>query len=178
MSKKTFVITVPHATCIDTPHHRIMHTCDYIASAVANDLANNLMCGKSKVFYGDINRSVVDLNRRESRNTEFRKIVRKHFKDEVIVVDIHSYPPYSFNYGDYDIALISSNEKIKKTLKSELERNGYKVGTFEPSNIDDILTEASEHGITDSVLIEVNEKYKGDTNKIAKILAKSLCEVI
>jgi hypothetical protein len=84
------LLTVPHARC---NYESKEHTCDNMALESALNLTEHLFPNKyAIIFPGNINRIAIDLNRKESRNTIFRKWVRKISLLVKQVYDIHSFP--------------------------------------------------------------------------------------
>lgn len=69
------IITVPHDTCIES----IYHLCDIKAYALAKKIHDKFIADGIDVMLlrGDINRTLVDLNRFPSRDTAFRRRLRK-----------------------------------------------------------------------------------------------------
>lgn len=98
----TIIIAVPHAKCdeVNYPSSKGHHVCDHIAPRAASLLKSELSKFGYKIIgpiMGNINRMKVDLNRIESRDTDFRQDIWNHILSEstqgnqVVVLDIHSY---------------------------------------------------------------------------------------
>lgn len=108
--KKSIILTLPHLKCSNdqsdtTPHHN----CDTIIEKVANIMSKILLNDKREIviFWGDINRNISDLNRIESRGTDFdaqleayvettiKEINNQNIKNSnniIYIIDCHSFP--------------------------------------------------------------------------------------
>jgi hypothetical protein len=135
------------------------HSTDFIAEKVAKKLLLALD-NPSVLIIGNINRDDIDLNRKASRKTEFREYVRRLSNSECrVIIDVHSFPNGSANYGDMDTALVSPNDKPTRLERALLD-------AFDEAGIDsmfvgnekaDIYVEATKHG-KPVVLVEFNER--------------------
>jgi len=89
------LLTVPHAQGCDRLSSR--HPCDTLAEGLAQYLQQSCS-GNCEVLVGDIPRTVLDLNRKESRYTEYRQQIKKRIqyhmqRGEIVwVIDCHSFP--------------------------------------------------------------------------------------
>ena len=176
--KPTFVITVPHAKC--HPHIRD-HLCDF-ASLPAAIVSQKSLKQNALVIapiIGDINRFDVDLNRIESRETEFRHRILQEIETAkvtghpVFVVDVHS-----FNRGadwgtdhDDDLVLVLLDGRkrynisgIPEMLKELLGDDLTDLISTGGSHLNDIVATAQDAGALGSILIEFSE-YHIATNK-------------
>lgn len=172
------ILTVPHAKCPETNESLLNHSCDILSEKFGKLLHKKITCTKSKLFIGDINRDVIDLNRKESRNTSFRRNVRNNMTAKSILIDVHSNEPDSYKFGKYDVSLISDDDELKNNIYGALTQSGYKVGLFNVHPIDDILIEAKEKGIEKSILVEINEKHRNNPvilEDIADKIAEQIC---
>ncbi len=88
------VVTVPHAVDPQGAKCQSRNICDSMATTFAAIVVDGLKLRNipHAFLIGDINRSILDLNRSESRNTEFRRRLRKEINEHVFVLDVHSYP--------------------------------------------------------------------------------------
>jgi len=108
------ILTVPHALCI---YDNKNHTCDATAKKLAYKLMSKLggkITNNITTVIGNINRSKIDLNRIQSRKTEFRKIIVKIIKTwekkklkVIFVIDCHSFPIKKFRIYDFGTNQIS-----------------------------------------------------------------------
>jgi hypothetical protein len=97
------ILTVPHFKCQfplgqKTKLNYIDHNCDTFSGICAIKISRLLfnLNIKNKLFFGDINRRECDLNREESKFTDFHKRLDNEIKkrqsqfSKLIVLDIHS----------------------------------------------------------------------------------------
>jgi len=174
------IITAPHAHC--TSHLKALHDCDIVANKVTTQLFDELSKSGYNVvaLINERSRQEIDMNRREGRNTEYRKALSNLMaKRPGLILDIHSYPNEKCKDGfqKYDIVLYDIPNLTNKNLLSRLNKNlikqKAKVKVHKHNTINDIVTEAYLNGIP-AVLIEHNEKFKGKERSIAVKLAKSI----
>jgi hypothetical protein len=158
------VITVPHYTCLSNK----FHDCDKKAEALADMIYEKLseVNIDTKVFLGGINRTKIDLNRFESRHTNFRKRIREYIekaKGKVILLDCHSFDKtHTFfeKYKDPDFVILSDN--LKKfgpyvfKLRDMLEEAQIKTNVLSGIQ-NDIIDEFEANSKVTSVLLEVSE---------------------
>jgi len=154
------LLSVPHNKC-NRVHSELAHSCDFIAEETADYLADLLIDEEIPfvLLYGDINRTKMDLNRRRSRKTQFRKDLRKELKkDPYCLLDVHSFPQGDEDFKDADIAIGTDNDKLEQYLKDLVYYlagrgiNALVIGNLEA----DIVKEAKSLHVN-SYLLEFNE---------------------
>lgn len=192
-SDKSIILTVPHGKC-PLPQKSSDRMCDIAAMSAAECMAK-LLKGYNIFIPGDEYRYDHDLNRKESRKTNYRSRlsnVFKHLKNSnVILLDIHSFPNY-YDPRAGDINFFKSNEiapdfvllrgkrdiyngqSICNIIHQELREHNINVKIIENIEVLDILNEADEYNIP-GVLCEFNEKLRDDNYKD---LLKSVCIII
>lgn len=155
------VITVPHAVCIGDNND---HSCDSIAPQVANMFHEKLGRVPHTVLYGNINRDTIDLNRKVSRDTDFRRMVRSYYDQAKVLFDVHSFPPDDPGpYEGIDIAIATEHDPEEEylcPLSDHLYEEGIKnhvVGGI----TGDIIQEAKENDIQ-AFLFEFREGLTND----------------
>lgn len=185
----TLVVTSPHAKCPDSKERM----CDLAAERAANvfcEIANQLgfTC---YYFQGDEYRFHYDLNRSTSRNTKYRKDLKKTLeklyndKTDTIIIDIHSFPNYWIpEAGDINffkknetapdaVMLIGRNDRYKnwsigESFAKSLNNNGIKTKVLPGIEVNDILNQSAEYKIP-GTLVEINEKYLMNQNGLQEI---------
>lgn len=171
--KQIVIITVPHSECLDREDLIFkIRTCDYRAEQAAKILYHQLIQNgiKSEILIGDITRIKIDLNRKESRNTQFRTQLASKIKQyisedyDVFVIDMHSFPS-----NDFCIYFISFPQvsQFAHLAAQKLERFTT-IPIYKGQN-NDIIEQAYDLGAT-SILIEVNE----DKNKLSDKLLTTI----
>lgn len=111
---------------------------------------------------GDINRMETDLNRPESRDTEFRKRIEADFKRADFLLDVHSYPQEHVSWNS-DLVLLKWNQKgqdnreLVADLLGRLAHADLDVATAHAEKPDDIVSQALEHNLP-AILVEFSEK--------------------
>ncbi len=174
------VLTVPHAACQSTPN-RFDHPCDLTAVRAAQALARALP--ETKVFTGDLPRTVCDLNRVECRTESlFRRILTAYLAgnhDRILaLLDIHSYPPWTRDWTNYEIILLVESAGhspwIYRVIRDGLRARGISVGVLQGVS-NDIQHEAwLKHGVP-ALLIEFNESLSQERiEAVAQAVAMSL----
>lgn len=150
------IILAPHATCPkgENPAH---HFCDHAAPVLAQALRGSA----DDLLMGDVPRTKRDLNRVESEGTKFQDDFGALLeKRPAMVLDAHSYPPNSPNYGPYDVALLVNNlgtaQRLSLMIADSLTWKGYKVLTIPRHDYDWNVTKAEQAGIP-GILVEANE---------------------
>ena len=171
MSRRAFVITVPHATC-PASDPEDTHPCDTAALKGARALQAFLPKNRTYLRVGNITRDETDLNRRKSRQTKFRKGVRALVRrlnlayDEVVVLDSHSYPKKMMEWQGRQLYLLDI-EKIQpwvRRLALKLatdHKDGDVVQSPVKPTIADILLETRQGG-NKGVVIEWCERLNED----------------
>jgi len=88
------ILTIPHNICIKPPPP---HNCDHIALSSAQRLKDYISkkAIDTYILYGDINRTLIDLNRKESKKSSFHKKLDKTIQNlskshQLILLDLHS----------------------------------------------------------------------------------------
>lgn len=152
------IITAPHASC--PPKHEEMHLCDLKAEV----LAKSLKTGSDEILIGDIPRNNVDLNRDASASTEFQKKLTAKLEDgHAILLDAHSFPPGSHQYGNNDVALLFNHvphaQRFAMMVADELTWKGYQTMVDQRHDYDYNVARVEAHGMP-GVLIEVNEMLR------------------
>lgn len=181
--KQLIILTTPHEKC---PNYKHTHLCDFFAIKLANQLLESLKDETTEVmlFSGNINRSVVDLNRIAGRNTEYRKNVKNTLLKKIknssfvtYVLDCHSFPPgdsfQNIRTTNPDVTILFDDCKSQLLIIDEL------IETFRDNNIlaikliginNDIIDEYNSIKIPNRkiipVLIELNENVDDDKLKI------------
>lgn len=168
------LLTVPHSLCIDDKNRS--HTCDSSAKASAITLSHALekIQISNLVILADENRTVHDLNRKNSRKTPFRQIISKILQQHpLLLLDIHSFPNEYlveagtnnlFKKGETppDIVLLTgkkdriNDKSISEVLEENLKKY-YLVKIVHDINVVDIIANGAEEKVP-GILIEINEK--------------------
>lgn len=191
----SIVVTSPHASC---PKNTDQRMCD-LAAALAGKLFSELtqQSGIPTIYLeGDELRHNHDLNRNPSRNTKFRRRLQKVLEstdDTELLIDMHSFPNYRieeagdinfFENGEHppDIVLLRGpldsyqHSRKKISLCNILyeclsHKTNVNCKIIEGITVNDIMNNASEYKIP-GVLIEVNEKYIQDPDKLYPIFKR------
>lgn len=165
------LLTVPHSKCINKEGH----LCDIMAEISSKKISKYLKKSKitHKIILADKNRSIIDYNRKTSRNSNWRQKIRNEFINCDLVLDIHSFPNSSSSFGRTngkipEIVILDSyiykNEYIDKYTSNYfgnfLLENGV-ICKLLPGGDNDITLEARENNIK-AILIEFNENLSED----------------
>lgn len=170
------VITVPHAICPTLfPKD---HFCDYFAPTAAEAIRSRLEAlGVDSIVFtpkpGE-DRTVCDLNRPWCRTTRYRqelfKFVNQNRDKILFVLDVHSFPPGSRDYGATSITILDDDHSYDMrfqwytmNLGTCIERAGIQVGVA-PGELNDIQDEMRELGF-ESLLVEFNENLAQGQNR-------------
>jgi len=163
------IITAPHAAC--PPEHERRHLCDLRAEKLARSLAlqgDELMIGTEP-------RNTIDLNRLASEGTPFQSRLAALLQGSpAVLLDAHSFPPGSHEYGNNDVALLHNltphAERFALMVADELTWKGYLVMVMPRHDYDHIVTKVEKHGMP-GVLIEVNELLKDpQVTEVAEVI--------
>jgi hypothetical protein len=184
------LITTPHSFCTKTKNR----TCDLKAETAAIELLNSLTKKGFVVFWlpANVDRSIIDLNRKNSRNVPWRKQLLNLLSNlkPSLIIDVHSFvPKYNPEFGKYNVVFpgqkpsnlvifegpnnylnnISISNFLQKALKYPVRKNETCL---------DILVESAEQNIP-GVLLEFNEDISGETIKqICEKLAQQFNQII
>jgi len=177
------IISVPHFK--KAPHETVDHEHPY--DAAAGNLADHIKFSLTKcladvkIRRGDVPRSEMDLNRRESRDSDWRKKTREDVeKGKTLLVDVHSFGKSS-KFAEFDVVVMDKSDSEEKDLQDEivdnLKKMGYKVGKYRADPlINDIYRDiVTEQGARDGVLIEMNEDLKEKSPQIAALIGQGVC---
>lgn len=156
------ILTVPHAKC-RSEDDKILHKCDLVAERIAYKIFDFLTDKGHKVMLrvADINRTDVDYNRPEGRETAFRRNLEKDFPKADFLFDIHSYPRREGSW-DEDIVLLKwlegtqDNRSWVYDLLNRLARLDLNVAVTHAARENDIVSHALENNLP-AILIEFSE---------------------
>ena len=177
MSKKEHVyslgviLTAPHV-CLDTRGRLIDPGCDLNTDKYVMHLSNTIE--NSIVILSRTPRKRLDNNRREARNSNMRRRLRNVMKTyhSFILFDIHSFTHGSdFNIdANPDIVLLylNSGRRLTRMLLKNMARYNVSVVAIPGSTVNDIMMEASEYGVT-STLIEIRDSIDANGEKFTSI---------
>lgn len=111
------------------------------------------------------------------------KLTRNTGGERLILLDLHSYPPGSDDYGKFDICLLEvsgiTDRRFYKEMQRALRSKGLKVGLITvPRQRADIITQ-SKRECPDilPLLVEVNEDKAGSLPEIARVIASAITSV-
>ncbi len=175
------IITAPHSACRKTALRR---DCDRRAAQAARLLYDALtrVCDDVTLFLSDTHRDTLDLNRAESRDTEWWRrlrevIVEKASNGPVFVCDMHSFPSadttselrhlkayflilerdfHSFRTGGTKYAVSWSDWSFGLRVAQDV-LGAENVRVVRGSDVNAILMETVGHRNVDGILLEVNE---------------------
>ena len=164
------ILTVPHSKCINEKGHN----CDITALKNAENLSRRLNKEEieNKILIGDINRYTSDLNRKESRNTEFHKVLDgliENIKDKcnIILLDIHS-----GDFGKYSFVILKSKSFFELELLNIIQNETNAV-VFVGAEANYIIEKVQKQRIP-ALLLEFNELRiyeKSFHNKIVRAIS-------
>lgn len=182
------MITVPHATA-PVPEPEGSHLWDKAAPEFAGLVVDRLRrysFFETQLVEGDISRTVMDLNRDESIGSEWRSILSEEIPHAMILLDLHSFPPYSEKYGDSDATLLVNPTAMEEknyfsavyslVLNFELISPEFKVNVLKPMPGENSIVE--EYWLNGPVrgvgfLMEVNERLdRAELEDMARIVAR------
>lgn len=191
------ILTVPHSKCFNLN----IRTCDTVAEQFANILLQQIknLGNDVVIIKSNNNRYILDDNRFATKLktiktdsylwNKLRETIKEYFKikkkyDDIIVVDIHSFPNNTESFDSNDVVLLDNfpYQQIVKDLKDELIKKEIVVdilpaGTGQNAILD-VLTLHPLYIPT--ILTEINEKYINSPNKllsIAKIISEFLVKI-
>lgn len=185
--KQLVILTVPHFKCEPKIEKNKPHNCDYYADKLASKLYETLLDETHEVivYGGTINRSLLDLNRAESFESNFRRRIRnrikmkineikllpspKNFSNIIYVIDCHSFPKGHFNnirITDPDVCILfsSCNQLVLVEELTDTFRDYGIVTTKFIGNRNDIINEYYE--------IDQKHDIKKNRIKIVPILVE------
>jgi hypothetical protein len=163
--KQLIVLSIPHELC-----HDINQDCDLYAKKMADELIFSLSTKSREIvtIHGDINRTIVDLNRYEGRFTDFRQSVRevilnqvkfliKNIKSDeisenkiVYLIDCHSFVPGDHKYGNVriknpDVCIIFNKCSLIEIIEelTDLLKENNLITTKLYGVVDDIVDETT-----------------------------------
>jgi hypothetical protein len=195
----TFILTVPHATCVEHPGN--LHECDKAAPMAAELLADALKGHTNTTVVGPIlgtlNRIVeLDLSRSESREHKWRRrlldeiAAAKKYSQVVMLVDVHSFDKHA-NWNAHlnfqpSLAFFDSRATLFDYALPEMLRDTTAMQRFtgkmrtsgSPEN--DIIVTAVEQNVM-AISIDFSETQATDSlwlKETAETVAVGLIEVV
>lgn len=163
------LLTVPHYMCIPERTHNCDRKAEFLSDSISEKLfRNNIL---TKIYLGGINRKIIDLNRFESRNTNFRKKIRytvEKYNGVIILLDCHSFDEtHTFfeKYKDPDFVILVDNLKYfspASKLRDMLEYRGIKTNLLQGKHNDIIDEFESNPKVLISILLEVSERLENN----------------
>lgn len=182
------IVSSPHAACPQSIHRQ----CDLAAEISAYTFCQAIDKYKTISFVymqGDEFRANHDLNRKNSRNTKFRKKLMDFFtlfaQQFTIMIDIHSFPNEWIKEAG-DINFFKKSEvapeivilegpldnyegiSLSKTLNNNLISLGVDCKIIRGIKVNDIINHSKDFGIP-GVLLEFNEKFTQDVVRLKQI---------
>jgi len=175
IENKKLLISVPHA-------YGEEHSRDKNVSIIGLNLYYELQrkgFEDTDIVFGNIPRDIVDLNRADSRATDFRQLVDEKIEDADYVIDLHTFPYQDAKYGKYDIAILQPmkydgtwfGQKLYQILKDK----GVNVASMGAFLRDDILMQAVKAN-KPAVLVEINSET--DYKLVSELLADAIYKVL
>lgn len=177
LTKQLIILTVPHSKCIENLN---VHVCDFGALKCAKIISEKLSGDQNEtiILEANINRTILDLNRIKSFNSDYRTKLRSTVIDKIkenekldiknknriiYIIDCHSFPDKTNDF---------SNVRIKNPDVAILMASCYQLNYAE--EMTDILHElgisATKHLGNGNDIIEefysVNQKLKFGYNTI------------
>lgn len=165
----SIILTVPHYICIGTISG---HNCDTKAELLADSISSKFPDEQDLIILiGNINRTLIDLNRIQSRNTRFRKRIREEIEKRrnkrIFLLDCHSFDKtHDFRdknqFVDPEFVIIYDHEKFKQDafkLKDMLLLKNIKVNVIK-GNKNDIIEEFQSYEDITCLLLELSEDLK------------------
>lgn len=174
------LLTVPHSHCYESRSSR--HSCDYSASTAADRIFSKIKTPNKFIIKSYIPRSTYDMNRIQSRHTEFRKNIRSKYPIINCLFDIHSFP-YDANYPLFcnEVFIIDDTlgfTDLSKGIFRVLKSKGFKCQLICGSGVNDITNEAKINGIP-SILIECNEDLSDRRmNELTSVIADCINQIV
>lgn len=157
---RKILLTVPHGS----PYIN-----DVAAPPVAEKLSNLLTEANiwHETFINTDPRSTVDMNRPQSRGTEYRNKIDSalRHRDVGLLLDIHSFPSETGSpFKGFDMVVLGSYEKLQESfpqmyrelLCTLYPKNGVRVGVMKADVENDVVKRSYEFGVP-AVLIEHDE---------------------
>jgi hypothetical protein len=155
--------------CIPERTHNCDRKAEFLSDSISEKLfRNNIL---TKIYLGGINRKIIDLNRFESRNTNFRKKIRytvEKYNGVIILLDCHSFDEtHTFfeKYKDPDFVILVDNLKYfspASKLRDMLEYRGIKTNLLQGKHNDIIDEFESNPKVLISILLEVSERLENN----------------
>ncbi|XWV25279.1 putative ORFan [Tupanvirus deep ocean] len=167
--KQLIILSLPHFICEDDSNEN--HSCDTSAEKIANKLLPTLSNDHRYVYMykGNINRNTMDLNRKMSYNTTFRKAIRNRIKMKIreiistiqespeskilYLIDCHSFPDKYFGnirIDNPDVSILFANcsqliyvDELIETLKDNKINGTKHIGSG-----NDIIEEMYKYNIS------------------------------
>jgi predicted N-formylglutamate amidohydrolase len=191
------IVTVPHASGCDEFDFN-PHPCDYYATKMAREIANASRSAGLDLegpLVATIPRSTSDMNRKESRNSPFRKhiidVIKQKIaeKKNVWVIDTHSFPSdykYNTKQKNVDFVVLDTRDSGNST-PYVVELINYMTSSPNEIVIEDVrgsdstgqqtndIMDTSRKLLAKSFLIETREQI---SDSIMKIAAKKLIQFI
>lgn len=156
------ILSAPHAYC-RSESDKILHFCDVIAGPAAEELNKRLQAAGHETFLhiGNINREDMDLNRPESRETEFRKKLAEDFPKADLLIDCHSTPRSRVHWSEDIVLLKWKNDEVDNRhfvyyLAECLIKDDLDVAITYAQAQDDIVDQALRHRLP-AILVEFSE---------------------
>ena len=171
------VITVPHTFHVGFLP-REMHATDFSALDAARDLQKAFSANVvTRVFVGDVPRFLVDLNRPQSRNTQWRRRVTdllRFLGRRAVQLDVHSFPDDPWTGKEIVVMDTARGHEWARDLAKGLRRRGINAYYIRGSPRNDLI-QTSEALHVPAVLLEFNEKLASPRRReIAAALAAEL----
>jgi len=178
------ILTIPHAMC---PIIYSGHPCDTIAPEAAKIVEDEYLrydTGEARVLIADVVRTVMDYNRFESRDSRFRTKLRNTVQqsrlEEVMVLDVHSFPPDLGFFFDLEVAILEDEQRPTSytvSLLNYLISRGVSAGALASApGKNDITFEMRNELFVEAILIEFNEGLltRGRLGLVAKYVGEWL----
>jgi hypothetical protein len=179
------IITAPHSYCLPSSILPFRH-CDRSAHRMAVEIVRALRQEQKipkqniKLLLSNVLRSQMDLNRIESKNSDFQQALTPYLQEASVLMDVHSFPLNSdFGLINDVYVLISPdvNPQVQaqsRRLIQELQQAGYRANVhWGAKTVNYIVERANQHeNLKSAVLLEVNENLsRGVLHDMASIVA-------
>jgi hypothetical protein len=163
LGQRRYVVSVPHAFCeAETPWSRSV--CDRTSEESARAICDALPTSATKMLLGNTPRSMMDLNRRESRGSPWRRKLEETILQSlklaspeiVVLLDVHSFPRGSFQGTRSDLIIMDITPVASWTeeLTDYLVRGGVAAAFVVGSDDNDVILYARAHPRVAAVLME------------------------